>query len=593
MAKAKDKTTKRKRTLTAKAAAAAPTVAPARAGKKPKKQSAKPTGAAQLPVETQETATLDHIVWDPPETTDTGSQDVDTWDMSDLARAALALPEEFKAEVDAAWNAADTAKALRDILRRHAEASDEFTGLPLCDLARRAATLPETLRGQVDAAFGSNNIEEALRQILRAASSSATQVAAEADSEEADSEEDDTSDKDDAMASLNAMMASELRKASASATPAARAAHQATAQMIQVQIQAGGEKDGKGGKPRKAKSPSQMEFSMSKLEDALKAQDTVMVNRLLHSQTLDLENGQSQAMRELNAASLLAGEQGGSNQRYVPLVSRPPVAAPGAGFEGQRPLVDMDRLTKHNVLLPRWFHVGDEKLDSDLLSAPCGTGLEEPGSVGTAVAPTLGTFTKPSEWFRASVLLQQFAQQTVPALLTPIQCANHMTYAIDIEREMMVEGADQIQEVMHIFVRYDEKVRLHIASANDELEFTDHFPHLEATYKDLPLKVLARQRASGGGQQKRLAARRLEWGRDEKADSRRETDKAKDGKGGHRFLKSLGPDVVDKWLEIKGKGACGKFNKEVGCTRGDKCRFSHHCLICGDTSHGMADHKSG
>ena len=236
MAKAKDKTTKRKRTLTAKAAAAAPTVAPARAGKKPKKQSAKPTGAAQLPVETQETATLDHIVWDPPETTDTGSQDVDSWDMSDLARAALALPEEFKAEVDAAWNAADTAKALRDILRRHAEASDEFTGLPLCDLARRAATLPETLRGQVDAAFGSNNIEEALRKILRAASSSATQVAAEADSEEADSEEDDTSDKDDAMASLNAMMASELRKASASATPAARAAHQATAQMIQVQI---------------------------------------------------------------------------------------------------------------------------------------------------------------------------------------------------------------------------------------------------------------------------------------------------------------------------------------------------------------------
>ena len=258
MAKAKDKTTKRKRTPTAKAAAAAPTVAPARAGKKPKKKSAKPTGAAQLPVETQETATLDHIVWDPPETTDTGSQDVDTWDMSDLARAALALPEEFKAEVDAAWNAADTAKALRDILRRHAEASDEFTGLPLCDLARRAATLPETLRGQVDAAFGSNNIEEALRKILRAASSSATQVAAEADSEEADSEEDDTSDKDDAMASLNAMMASELRKASASATPAARAAHQATAQMIQVQIQAGGEKDGKGGKPRKAKSPSQI-----------------------------------------------------------------------------------------------------------------------------------------------------------------------------------------------------------------------------------------------------------------------------------------------------------------------------------------------
>ena len=92
MAKAKDKTTKRKRTLTAKAAAAAPTVAPARAGKKPKKQSAKPTGAAQPPVETQETAALDHIVWDPPETTDTGSQDLDTWDMSDLARAALALP---------------------------------------------------------------------------------------------------------------------------------------------------------------------------------------------------------------------------------------------------------------------------------------------------------------------------------------------------------------------------------------------------------------------------------------------------------------------------------------------------------------------
>ena len=233
------------------------------------------------------------------------------------------------------------------VLRRHAGAGDEFTGLPLCDLARRAATLPETLRGQVDAAFGSDNIEEALRQILRAASSSATQVAAEEESEEADPEEDDTSDKDDAMASLNAMMASELRKASASATPAARAAHQATAQMIQVQIQAGGEKDGKGEKPRKAKSPSQMEFSMSKLEDALKAQDTVRVNRLLHSQTLDLENGQSQAMRELNAASLLAGEQGGSNQRYVPLVSRPPVAAPGAGFEGQRPLVDMDKLTKH------------------------------------------------------------------------------------------------------------------------------------------------------------------------------------------------------------------------------------------------------
>ena len=78
MAKAKDKTTKRKRTLTAKAAAAAPTGAPARAGKKPKKQSAKPAGAAQPPVETQETAALDHIVWDPPETTDTGSQDVDT-----------------------------------------------------------------------------------------------------------------------------------------------------------------------------------------------------------------------------------------------------------------------------------------------------------------------------------------------------------------------------------------------------------------------------------------------------------------------------------------------------------------------------------
>ena len=41
-----------------------------------------------------------------------------------------------------------------------------------------------------------------------------------------------------------------------------------------------------------------------------------------------------------------------------------------------------------------------------------------------------------------------------------------------------------------------------------------------------------------------------------------------------------------------GKGPCWDFNKQTGCTRGNKCRFQHVCTKCGKRGHGATSCRS-
>ena len=125
-------------------------------------------------------------------------------------------------------------------------------------------------------------------------------------------------------------------------------------------------------------------------------------------------------------------------------------------FDGMRPLLDLQKLPKVNILFPRWFHVRDADLDSALMAPPTGTGLETSGAGGE-----LQDFTTVEEWFHAAVYLQQYACATTPPVLGVGDAAQHMVYIMALREEMQSHGANEDSAVLNIFVKFDEKVRLH------------------------------------------------------------------------------------------------------------------------------------
>ena len=47
------------------------------------------------------------------------------------------------------------------------------------------------------------------------------------------------------------------------------------------------------------------------------------------------------------------------------------------------------------------------------------------------------------------------------------------------------------------------------------------------------------------------------------------------------------PIIQEKMKDPRNSGRCRFFNSSVGCYAGDGCKFTHACMGCGDTAHGL------
>ena len=135
-------------------------------------------------------------------------------------------------------------------------------------------------------------------------------------------------------------------------------------------------------------------------------------------------------MAELRKAATRPGPQCASLP-YLPLVDRPLPVPPGADFQGQRPLVDLKKMTKKNLLFARFFHVDDNTLDSDLLRPLTGSGLEDDKPFAE-----LKPFKSIAAFQRAKIARQNYAQAVTPPLLSAAEeqrqvhiYLTHQTYA--------------------------------------------------------------------------------------------------------------------------------------------------------------------
>ena len=310
----------------------------------------------------------------------------DDMDLPALIRAVFSLPADAQpvAIVDAAVSAADV-DGLRKILRDVDAAVEptKWDGMDFASLVRAAVLLPAAHSEAADVAIRASDAE-ALRQLL----TENHQVApAQARAKGMDPTRD--------AAEIQEMMARELKRAEGAATEEAKMQHKRSAEMLRAQIGAGDGPQGDSGQ-----AESQMTDTRLELERALSEGDTKEVRRILNLQEIRLAGGQGQAMEELQEAAKAGGAQGASS-RHLPLERRPLVEAPGVEFDGMRPLLDLQKLPKVNILFPRWFHVRDADLDSALMAPPTGTGLETSGAGGE-----LQDFTTVEEWFQRRTIAQ-------------------------------------------------------------------------------------------------------------------------------------------------------------------------------------------
>jgi len=515
-----------------------------------------------------------------------------------LIRAATALGDEHRERTDQVLADGADEDALRAILAAAVE-PDRYETMDLAQLSREAVGLTDH-SAEVDAAFAAPDPLPALRTVLRTAAAAVEGSAGSGPLDTAGDTERELSDspvgepkedappdvEEDHLRNLRATMLQELERAAAAASPAARQAHEQTAEMLRIKLKAGATRSPSAKRsPRKNKGPTRLDFSQRALEQALEANDTVRVNKLLDSRQLDLSEGQSKTMRDLQLAASFDDQQG----VYTPWTDRPLVTPPGASFEGRRPVVDLSTTAKKNIVLPRWLHVPDDVMDSDMLAAPSGTGLEERADGRTTTNAAIADISTPSALLKSKVLVQQYCMATTPPLMSLAQAATHLAYCIESDEELILQGGSYSSEVVNIFVRLDEKIRIHIASASEELAFDDYFPRIMAEYKEKPLLALARrQRASsesgetGTGTKARKKREKAERDRA----GRRDTQKKKTAE---QVLLDLSSKVDIKWVKKSNRYGCADYNQPKGCKR-TRCGFSHHCLICGDSDHGMDDH---
>ena len=296
-------------------------------------------------------------------------------------------------------------------------------------------------------------------------------------------------------------------------------------------------------------------------------------------------------MAELAAAARQPGLQG-KRTAYCPLSSCPQVAPPDAQFSGSRPVIDVERVTVKNLLLPRWFLKDPDQLLSDQLKPRPQHGL-------AAAEPddTLMNFRSADQWLQATSALALYAAKTVPPLMGPVQQQAHMQYCLELKDDMVTHDVATTEGLLQLYVNFDEQLRRHIVDAAEELTFADPAADLRRSALELPRERLGRRAMAKLREQLAAATAKADaaaTAANKKANTVK--NKRQEAAGTEQTRKSgflattskkmFGVDVPLQFLMKTASGdanaVCLHWNMKKGCTKeSGTCPHSHHCMTCG------------
>jgi hypothetical protein len=83
-----------------------------------------------------------------------------------------------------------------------------------------------------------------------------------------------------------------------------------------------------------------------------------------------------------------------------------------------------------------------------------------------------------------------YAAQTSPPLMGNVVQNQHAAYCMHLKEDMGLHGAGTDRRMLTLYVNYDERMRMHIATATDEVEYTEGAPQLRHEFLEMPRKRL-------------------------------------------------------------------------------------------------------
>ena len=332
-----------------------------------------------------------------------------------------------------------------------------------------------------------------------------------------------------------------------------------------------------------------------KLRQALAKSDRKYVDEVMHSLNLEMNQGDSPAMTEMATAAKQAGPQGAS-ARYMPWSKRPQVSPPAAEFSGMRPAIKADQVDTPNILFPRWFLRDPDKLLSDSWKPKAKLGdYSWAGSDDKKDDVKLMDFARPEAWFQAATMLQMYAAQTTPQLMSNVVQNQHAAYCMALKDDMSLYGADKDRRMLALYVNFDERMRMHVATATDEVAYTEVATQLRHDFLEMPRKrlelMLAEEREVAMTQKiaqlKRTVPKREQVrGGKEQTPDEHGGDKPKLHERERMAMKILKRDLSEMPHIFKGSGKARKsaclFHNNGDCHAGEEqCKFEHFCVGCG------------
>ena len=343
---------------------------------------------------------------------------------------------------------------------------------------------------------------------------------------------------------------------------------------------------------------------MGQLREALQqGANGAKIGKILENHIVHTSRGNSATLNELANAAKRPGPAGTFTN--APLLSMPPVTFPNPKvYSGLQPSISQVSMPagQKNLLLTSMFNPDPLESETDRLHKHCLSFSTDSATSADALIRSLVEHSKSErtkklrpissrkEWLQAAMELGHFASQTTPPIIPAVCMAKYNLYVLEMDKDMLRNGADSDQEVLKLFVKLDDLLRMNWAiSLAPEDHVWDYLSHpltekyLRQPLQHLYVKTLNKLKANPRPKpvdDDRTASTARSKSKTKKVWS----DKVKKFTGGFKLAASLinmGGKEEHLYAPDGTTTVCGNFNRRKGCKYND-CKFSHHCLWCGD-----------
>jgi hypothetical protein len=215
----------------------------------------------------------------------------------------------------------------------------------------------------------------------------------------------------------------------------------------------------------------------------------------------------------------------------------------------------------------------------------------------------LATIKSANMWYTGAVALGNYASRTTPPIIPQVALLAYMEYADFFKRLMAIYGADNDEKTMKVFLRFDEDYRLSLARTCAPQDMLwDVRSYSKFTDLQIRLVEIGNRKLHAMSTQLNQMKAELTSMKTQIAELKKKQPNKKTGGGGggedglsltDRLKKLVSPGgakAKQDHIFKDGKKACMRFNSKGGCSA-KNCQFSHHCVACEDTAHGIAGHE--